>query len=160
MDEATFTGQVQEHERTLYRVSFSIMRNDHDSLDAVQNALTKAWSHRHAVDPPMFRAWLLRIVINECLSMRRKTKRETLVGELPQIAAQKPPDPSLRDALDSLPENLRLPVLLFYMEGFSVKEIAGMLKAPSGTIKWRLSKARKLLKEELMERGVALHGGF
>jgi RNA polymerase sigma-70 factor (ECF subfamily) len=92
--------------------------------------------------------------------MRRRTKRETLMEEIGQMADQPPPDPSLRDALDRLPENLRLPVLLFYMEGFSVGEIAGMLKVPSGTIKWRLSKARKLLKDELSEKGVTQHGGF
>ena len=160
MDEAMFVEQVQSHERTLYRTAYSIMRNNQDSLDAVQSALTKAWAHRRKADPSVFRAWLLRIVINECYSMRRRLKRETLIEDFAQTADQPPPDPSLRDALDRLPENLKLSILLFYMEGFSVQEIAGMLKTPSSTIKWRLSKARKLLKEDLSEKGVALHGGF
>jgi len=160
VDEATFVEQVQSNERTLYRTAYGIMRNNQDSLDAVQSALTKAWTHRHRTDPSIFRAWLLRIVINECYSMRRKMKWETLAEDVEQAAGQPPPDPSLRDALDRLPENLRLPILLHHLEGFSVQEIAGMLKTPSGTIKWRLSKARKLLKQDLTEKGVALHGGF
>jgi len=160
MDERTFVEQVEAHERTLYRTAYSIMRNDQDSLDAVQNALTKAWTHRHRVDTAAFRAWLLRIVINECYSMRRKTKREALAPEADRISDQPPPNPFLKDALERLPENLRLPILLYYMEGFSVEEISGMLKVPIGTVKWRMSKARNLLREELSEKGVALHGGF
>ena len=160
MDEIDFEQQVQAHERTLYRTANSIMRNDHDSLDAVQNALTKAWARRNTVDPPAFRAWLTRIVINECYSMRRKTKRETLAEVVDLIADLQPPDPSLRDALDELPDTLRLTILLHYMEGFSVKEVASMLSVPSGTVKWRLSRARKLLKEELTQKGVKLHDGF
>ena len=154
MDETDFVEQVQMHERTLYRTANSILRNDHDSLDAVQNALTKAWARRNAVDPPKFRAWLTRIVINECYSMRRRTKRETLTEVVDLIADLQPPDPSLRDALDTLPDTLRLTILLHYMEGFTLKEIAGMLRMPSGTVKWRLSRARKLLKDELTEKGV------
>ena len=90
MDERTFVEQVKVHERTLYRTAFSIMRNDQDSLDAVQNALTKAWIHRNRVNPAAFRAWLLRIVINECYSMRRKTKKETLVEEVDPVSADIP----------------------------------------------------------------------
>jgi len=160
MDEWTFVEQVKVHERTLYRTAFSIMQNDQDSLDAVQNALTKAWVHRNRVNPVAFRAWLLRIVINECYSMRRKTKRETLVADVDPVSIQMPPDPFLRNTLERLPENLRLPILLYYMEGFSVKEIAKMLKVPAGTVKWRMSKARTLLREELSEKGAILHGGF
>ena len=160
MDEWAFVEQVKVHERTLYRTAFSIMRNDQDSLDAVQNALTKAWIHRHRVNPVAFRAWLLRVVINECYSMRRKTKRETLVEEVDPVSVELPLDPYLWNALDRLSENLRLPILLYYMEGFSVKEIAKMLKIPAGTIKWRMFKARDRLKEELSEKGVTLHGGF
>ena len=160
IDERTFVEQVQAHERTLYRTAFSIMGKDQDSLDAVQNALTKAWAHRHRVNPEAFRPWLLRIVINECYSMRRKAKRETLVEEVAPVSFQPPPDPFLKNALDRLPDSLRLPVLLHYMEGFSVKEIAGMLKIPAGTVKWRMSKARGLLRVALSGKGVTLHDGF
>ena len=160
MDERTFVEQVKVHERSLYRTAVSMMRNDRDSLDAVQNALTKAWIHRHRVEPEAFRPWLLRIVINECYSMRRKTKRETPVAEVEPGEVQPPPDPFLRNALDGLPENLRLPILLYYMEGFSVKEIAKMLKIPPGTVKWRMSKARTLLREELSKKGAIQHDGL
>ena len=160
MNEQTFVEQVKVHERTLYRTAYSMTRNDHDALDAVQNALTKAWIHRHKVNPAAFRAWLLRIVINECHSIRRKTKRETLVEEVEPVQVQPPPDSLLRIALDRLPDNLRLPILLHYMEGFSIKEIAMMLRIPAGTVTWRMSKARILLKEELSEKGAILHGGF
>lgn len=160
IDEAAFVEQVKAHERALYRMSYSIMRNDQDSLDAVQNALTKAWTHRHTVNPQAFKAWLIRIVINECHSMRRKTKRETLTADVDFTGnVQQPPDPSLHDALCNLPENLRLPILLYYIEGFSIGEIASMLRVPSGTVKWRLSKARRLLQEELSERGATEHVG-
>lgn len=58
----------------------------------------------------------------------------------------------LRRAVLSLPKKFRLPVVLYYMEGYSVSETAQLLRIPAGTVKSRLNKARKILRETLQER--------
>lgn len=153
IDEAAFVAHVEAYERTLYRISYSILGSDADCLDAVQNALTKAWLKRDTVKSIAFRAWLVRIVINECYSLHRKRRRETLVSDVEPAGMELPPDPSLREALDGLGDKLRLPVVLHYLEGFTVREVAHLLGIPKGTVQWRLSRARTLLRDALAEEG-------
>lgn len=143
-------------ERTLYCVSRSILRSDADCADAVQEAIARAWAARATFrDEAKFRAWMTRILINECHNLQRKRRRISLVAE-PEVRGQTPgPDTQpLHEALAALDEGLRLTVTLHYLEGFGVEEIAAMQKIPSGTVKWRLSKARKLLRELLTDEGV------
>ena len=66
MTDAEFVREVQAYEKTLYRVSRTILSSDADCCDAVQEALTRAWKHRNDVNPRFFKTWLLRILINEC----------------------------------------------------------------------------------------------
>ena len=70
---------------------------------------------------------------------------------LPERAAPQGGDPDLRQAVTLLPENLRLPIVLHYTEGYEVAEIARMMRLPSGTVKTRMRKARALLKAMLSE---------
>lgn len=151
IDERTFVEEVGRAERTLYRVSRSLLKNEADCRDAMQEALLKAWQRRDSLrETAYFRTWLTRILINECRRMIRRSRRVTPVENLPERAAP-PPDEALQDALDALEERLRLPLVLHYLEGFRVEEVARMLSIPSGTVKWRLSKARAALKAEWME---------
>lgn len=146
VDESTFLREVQAMERTLYRVSRSLLPTWADCADAVQEALRKAWEKRDRVEPGYFRPWLTRIVVNECRNIQRQRRRVIPVAEFPLEKSLPPPDPSLKEAIFALPEKLRLPLLLHYLEGFSVDEVARMLRLPSGTVKWRLSKARESLR--------------
>lgn len=77
---------------------------------------------------------------------RRKIPSEALPETL---TAPEPPDPALRDALERLDVKFRLPLVLHYLEGYRVREIAKMLRLPEGTVKRRLHQARKLLKSAL-----------
>ena len=151
MDEETFVSEVTAMERTLYRVSRSMLSDWADCADAVQEALKKAWEKRSRAECSYFRAWLMRIVINECRNIQRRKHRLIPVAEIPQSARSEAPDTPLRDAVFALPEKLRLPLVLNCLEGFTVAEAARMLCIPVGTVKWRLSKARELLRKELDE---------
>lgn len=75
MEEECFVSEVLAMERTLYRVSRSYLKSPEACADAVQEALAKAWEKRATVQPAYFRAWLTRIVINECHNTLRKNKR-------------------------------------------------------------------------------------
>ena len=90
--------------------------------------------------------------------MRRK-RREIPVEELPQAASAEIQEPSaLHDAVLSLPNDLRVPIILHYMEGFSIQEIADALRCPKGTVLSRMNRARKRLKQLMVE--VSYHDEF
>lgn len=153
IEEKQFVSEITQMKDMLYRLSVSYLHSDADAQDAVQQALERAWRHRGRVKPEAFRPWLTRIVVNECKSQLRRLRRvqpsdrmELLAGETP------PPDTELADALAALPDKLRTPVLLHYMEGFSMDEIAKALGVPATTVRSRLYRGRNALREELTDR--------
>jgi len=151
VDEQTFVEEVQAMERTLYRVARGYLPGWEQCADAVQEALTKAWAKRGTAKPECFRAWITRIVINECHNLSRHRKRVLPVADLDPPGAAPPDGIPLRDSLLTLPEKLRTPVLLHYLEGFSLQDVARILRLPEGTVKSRLYQARKALKLQLEE---------
>ena len=84
MNEAAFVALCQASMPGLYRISLSILRARQDAQDAVQQALMKAWIARDKARPGSERAWLTRIVINECRSIQRQRMRVTPMENLPQ----------------------------------------------------------------------------
>lgn len=155
VDEQTFVREAQAMERTLYRVSRGYLSSWEDCADAVQEALAKAWAKRKTVEPEHFRAWLTRIVINECHNVYRRGKRVTLVAEV-ELSPQSMPESSLdlRESISALPEKLRIPLLLHYLEGFSLDDVSRILRLPMGTVKSRLHHARKAMKNQLEQEDI------
>ena len=149
MDAVTFQTEAMRYERLMYHVGYSILHSHQDCADAVQEALARAWARRGRVEAAYFRPWLMRIVINECHTIGRKRQRVVLVDEVEQPApAFEPPDERLKQALSAVPEKLKVPLLLHYLEGFSVAEVAQILRIPQGTVKSRLHHARTRLRVE------------
>ena len=151
VSDKALTTQMQEQLVPLYRLSLSILRSQADAQDAVQQGMLHAWEkRRQASDENRIRAWLTRIVVNECRNIQRKRMRVFPVADMPDGACTaKSADDSLNEAIDALEEKLRTPLLLHYMEGFSEREIAGILGIPQTTVKNRLYRARKALRSEL-----------
>lgn len=148
LDKQTFTALTLEAENALYRIAWSILRNDADVEDAVQEAVLRAWEKLDSLrEPQYFRTWLTRILIRECSRLRRNGSRIVPLDELPEPAA--PDGGEVWTELQSLPEPLRLPALLHYVEGYSVAETGALLRIPAGTVKSRLSRARSVLRLEL-----------
>lgn len=154
MDINTFERLVLDAQDTLYRVSMSMLKNEHDAQDAVSEAILKAYENLHKLKKEeFFKTWLVRILINECKHMLKKSGRATSLEneKLPEISSRDNPYQSveLGEAIDRLPKKIRLVVVMFYVEDYSVKEIKRVLNVPEGTVKSRLSKGRALLKENL-----------
>ena len=150
MDKQTFTDLVLDAEHTLYRVSKTILREDHDCEDAVQEAILKAYQKLDTLrEERYFRTWLIRILINECYRIRRTARPVVSFEAYLESAPAITPDVSLWDAVGQVPEPLRLPVELYYIEGHTVSEIQSILHIPAGTVKSRLSRARKALRTSL-----------
>lgn len=157
MDEQYFTQEVKARERSLYRIAVSYMRRDADAADAVQDALLKAWEKRHSLrEPAYFGTWLTRILINCCKSRLRKMPREVPLPQMEEAGVQMENEDSLviKLALDALDLKYRIPLVLYYLDGYPVKEVARIMGLPVGTVKSRLSRAKKLIKDTLIDQEV------
>lgn len=154
MTREEFSKRIVGMMQTLYRVSYAQLSQSCDQEDAVQECLCKAWQKRHQLkDERYFQTWVIRILLNECRNIQRKKARLMPFSELPERSAPADADEALHDALFALDEKLRLPLILHYVEGFSVGEIAKMLRLPSGTVKSRMLRGRKELQKQLTGEG-------
>ena len=154
MTKEQFDQQIISLRSMLYYVSYGLLTNPMDQDDAVQEAIHKALVKRNSLrDDSHFKSWLTRILINECYNILRRRTREAPTEE---IMPQAPPDANREvfDSLVTLDVKLRLPIILHYYEGYTTKEIAGILRVPEGTIKGRLVSARKQLGQLLHDEEV------
>ena len=158
MDKDEFLRLALDSEPTLFHVSFSILHNEQDCADAVQEAILKAYENRHKLkEIKYFKTWIVRIVINECYSILRKKKRFQVYDDTVQKDNTylsnyiKEEYIDLYQAINRLGEKEKICVILYYLEDYSVAETADVLKIPIGTVKSRLNHARKELKGLLSE---------
>ena len=152
MERDEFSRRVRAMTDRLYRITYGQLHDPQDRMDAVQNALLKAWLSRHRLrEPAYFETWLIRILINECHNIQRRRPFMPL-DELPECPA-KPDDSNtdVRDAILRLPEKQRMVIILHYMEGYKTAEIAKILRVPEETVRSRLKRARAALKILLAE---------
>lgn len=152
MTSGEFEQRIVAMQDTLFRVCYSLLPQACDREDAVQECIRRAWEKRDQLKTDAYmQTWVIRILIRECCRAARGNRREIPTEQLPEREASSSSDPALRDAVMHLPERLRIPVVLHYMEGYELKEIAAALRLPLGTVKTRLSAARKRLKAMLGE---------
>ena len=131
----------------------SMLKNEADAQDAVHDAILKAYKNLGSLKKEeYFSTWLVRILINCCNKQLKENSRRFDIGDnLPDVASRDNPYLSVEvgEAIDNLPSKIRITVILYYIEDFSVKDIKRVLHIPEGTVKSRLSKGRALLKEML-----------
>lgn len=140
-------------EETMYRVAKSLLYNDADCADAIQEAIVKAFSKLHTLKEDTYaKTWLIKIVMNECYAIMRKEKRIISLDDyqMEDKAAEQEVYSELYEAIFKLPEPVKLCVTLYYLEGYSVKEVAQILDITESAVKNRLLKARAVLKESLI----------
>ena len=144
-------------EETLYRVAKSLLYNDADCADAIQEAIVKAFSKLNTLKEDTYaKTWLVKIVMNECYAIMRKEKRIISLDDyqMEEKAVQQEDYSELYEAIFKLPEPVKLCVMLYYLEGYSVKEVAQILDITESAVKNRLLKARAVLKESLIANGM------
>lgn len=136
---------------TLYRVSFMYLKNAHDAEDAVHNAFLKAIETGKRFESEKHeKAWLIRVASNICKNMLKAASRknEPLSDNIPDSCISGDAK-ELLYALSDLPDNLKIPVYLFYYDGYSSDEIGQMLHITPSAVRSRLQKARELLRNFL-----------
>ncbi len=155
MDEKDFAARIWAMRQTLFRICFSQLPSAQDREDAVQEALARAWRKRGQLrEEGYLQTWLVRILLNVCHDMQRRGQRMVPTAEIELPVQDTSPDGALREALLALPEKYRLPILLYYLEGYSLRQVAQMLRIPENTVKTRLSRGRQQLKERLHEEAL------
>lgn len=161
-DGEAFISLIKQYEQVLYKVASRILTNDEDVSDALQEAIMIGYEKIHTLkNEEYFNTWICRILINECNSILNKNKKVILVNE---VLPQKHNNNDflkieLEDALNSLNKDYKLAMILYYVAGFSTKEISEFTKEPEGTIKSRLSRAKSILRENYFKNeGVVEYG--
>jgi RNA polymerase sigma-70 factor (ECF subfamily) len=143
-------------ERQMYATAKSILQRDTDCADAIQETIVKAFSGIAKLRQDKYaKTWLMRILINECHNLLRKNSRIVSFEEYAEVGKMEMPErkdySELYQAMQHLTEELRITVTLYYMEEFSVKEVAAILEVSEGAVQKRLARAREQMKKELQE---------
>lgn len=175
-DQATFERDALEYARQLYSAALRMTRNPSDAEDLVQETYLKAYrAYGSFEEGTNLKAWLYRILTNTFINKYRSDSRrpkQTELGDIEDLymyrrigggdsaeASRSAEDrvldglveSDIKLAVEELPENFRLPVLLADLEGFSYKEIAEILDIPIGTVMSRLHRGRKAMQKRLWE---------
>ena len=149
---------IDAHYEALYRYAYRLAGNASDAEDLTQDTFGKAISRLGQLrDPERAKSWLFRILRNGYLHRIRDDRRRKLVpleavGDLAERAPQTPPEvdsAALQAALNDLDETFRTPLILFYFEDFSYRDIAEQMDLPIGTVMSRLARAKAYLKSKL-----------
>lgn len=140
---------VEENTPSMYRTAYSLLLNQADAEDAVQEAFVKFFEKKPRLnDEEHTKAWLLRVTINLSKNMLKAASRQELpVTE--DIPTEKEETDELLRCVMMLPERYRSVIHLYYYEGYSIKETAAILKLPSATVGTWLARARNLLRKTL-----------
>lgn len=136
----------------VYSVCFLYMKNEADACDMVQETFLRLLQSRFQYqDGEKAKAWLIVTASNCCKSQLRKSwrKRQVAYDAALHDAGREDPDNLLLRMVEELDEKYRLPVYLYYFEGYQSREIAKMLHTNASTVRSRLAKARELLRLEL-----------
>ena len=150
-DADAFLELMDVNSLAMYKVAKGILGNDDDVADAVQNTILTCFEKLNTLKKPRyFKTWMIRILINECYSLLRRQKKYVSM-ETTEIPERKQPEKTdyseLYQAVSELKEELKLPVILYYAEDFSIREIAEILEITEGAVQKRLARARGKLKK-------------
>lgn len=143
---------VSKHENKLYRTALAIMGNTADAEEVVQEAFLRAYEKAPEFETDGHeRAWLIRVTVNLCNSRLRSPWRKRTEPLLETFPALEPVQNELLELVLALPPKYRAVIHLFYYEGYSVKDIAGLTGQKENTVRSLLTRARQKLKSVLKE---------
>ncbi len=161
--DAEFTALVHRQSRFVFRVAYAVLLNSHDAEDAVQETFLKLYRHRGWEQAENERAYLARVAWRVAVDLRPRRSQVSVSSPEPLETDETPslqpgPEQTLLSAnqdsiihamIDALPEELRVPLALSAFDELHSPEIGSILGIPEGTVRTRLQRARRILREKL-----------
>ncbi len=180
LQRARFEALASERKRELYNAALRMTRNREDAEDLAQETLAKAYAAFHQFRPGTnFKAWIYRVLVNTYINHYRRRRRAPQMRSWEEMAVDgdadyarpdpskfnspeeavlaRMPDEQVQPALEALPDEFRVAVILSDVDDFSYKEIAKILGIPLGTVRSRIFRGRRLLRRRLAQYAKA-HG--
>ena len=149
-----FTDLAKKYIDTVFRVALSYTKSPADAEDITQDVFLALFREKREFESDdHVRYWLIRVTVNECRKWFRSAKR--IVGSFEEYASTVPFESQRHSdlfyAVMDLPMKYRIPILLYYYEGYATDEIAAIMKIPKGTVCTNLKRGREMLKKTLEE---------
>lgn len=155
-EEEAFLELMHSYQEALYRTAISYVKNEEDALEAVQEVTYRAYrSIKTVKEPAYFKTWLIKIMMNYCKDVLKRSNREIVEESLINRTGVSEDFTymEVEEALLTLSDYERELLHLKYFEGVKIKDIAVMWNTPEGTIKTRLHKALRALRNNFDEKG-------
>ena len=163
MDEPDYEKIVALYHHDLYRFAYSLAGNEHDACELTQESYYRLLSNnRELRDSTKSKAWLFTTLYRLFLGEKRRNNRfphltlSSVESELPTLSAEMVNGMDgviVMEALREIDEHHRAPLVLFYLQNLSYREIAKILDVPIGTVMSRLSRSKVALRNHLAARG-------
>ena len=153
-NQAQFIQQAQQYMDTIFRLAFSCLKNRTDADDVTQIVLLRLYQNDKPFESDChLKHWLIRVTLNECKKHWRSPWRRTedLDTYLNTLTFEDGQYRDLLQAIMELDRKYRVVIYLYYYEGYTIEEMAGLLHLPTGTVGTRLARARSRLKTNLSE---------
>jgi RNA polymerase sigma factor (sigma-70 family) len=160
LNDQEFSALAEQYMDMVYRIALTCVRHPADAEDVTQNTMLRLYRWKGSFQSPEHaRRWLTRVTINESKRLltspwrARTLSLEELTFALP---AQSSEERDILQAVLALPKKYRLPLYLYYYEGYKVEEISALLKRNPSTVQTHLARGREKLKaalEEVLEHG-------
>lgn len=154
-DKAAYAALVERYYRGVFALCLGMLGNVHDAEDTTQEAMLKGfWQIRTLDSTEQFESWILRIARNLCIDLIRRQKRIRIYGgnQRRQTEPRTGTNDDLEQAIRRLPQELRVPLTMFYFDGKNAKKIAEKLNISHSGACQRIRDARQQLHELLTER--------
>ena len=153
MTETQLRNAMTTYGDTVYRLALCRMQSVPDAEDVYQDVFLSLFRQPERVwEPEHLKAWLIRATLNRCADLHRFRLRRLVLSleEVAEVAGETAePQAEIWEAVARLPEKLRIPVHLYYGEGYSTEEISSLTGIPAATVRTRLHRARERLKDLL-----------
>ncbi|MBQ8382100.1 MAG: sigma-70 family RNA polymerase sigma factor [Clostridia bacterium] len=160
-DQSAYEALVIRWQKAVFAAANGITRNHYMAEDAAQDAFVSAWMKLDSLrEADKFGAWVCRIAKNRAKNIVSRYREWVSLDDLlnidetaehfpEELIGVTDPHEALHDSIGALPEKVRQVIHLHYFEGYSVAEIADRLREPIGTVKWRLSEGRRIIRKDL-----------
>ena len=154
MSKEEFITFAEKYMDTIYRVAYSWTQNPDDANDVTQDVLIQLYkTTKEFASDSHIKNWLIRVTVNQCKMLFRSpwNKMEDIEEYANTLGFEEESHLDLFRAVMNLDKKYRVPILLFYYEGYSTAEIASILRIPEKTVSTRLFRAKAKLKDYLKE---------